>query len=57
MIKQSVVFHFAVLAVECRLVMHACGFGTVDVRGLTAVLDAMRLELRQLMPAPGVAAV
>lgn len=51
-IKQQIIFQFALAAVQCRLVLHACGLGTVDVGGLTAVLDGMRLELSRLMPAP-----
>ena len=54
-LKQSVVFRFALLAVECRLVLHAWGIGTVDIRGITGVFEAMRLELRQLMPVPDAA--
>jgi hypothetical protein len=49
--KQRALFAGGLLMVECRLLLHACGWGTVDVRNLIAVLDTMRVELRQLTPA------
>jgi len=49
--KQQALFAFGTLAVEWRLVLHACGLGTVDVRGLVRAMEFMRLELRQMIPA------
>jgi len=43
------------LAVQWRLLLHACGLGTVDVRGLVRAMESMRLELRQMIPAEGAA--
>jgi hypothetical protein len=53
--KQQALFAFGMLAVQWRLVLHACGLGTVDVRGLVRAMEFMRLELRQMIPAEGAA--
>src|ERR1017187_5125888 len=53
--KQQALFAFGLLAVQWRLVLHACGLGTVDVRGLVRAMESMRLELRQMIPAEGAA--
>jgi hypothetical protein len=43
------------LCVQWRLLLHACGLGTVDVRGLVRAMELMRTELRQMIPAEGAA--
>jgi hypothetical protein len=53
--KQQALFAFGMLAVQWRLLLHACGLGTVDVRGLVRAMESMRLELRQMIPAEGAA--
>jgi len=53
--KQQALFAVGMLAVQWRLLLHACGLGTVDVRGLVGAMEFMRLELRQMIPAEGVA--
>jgi hypothetical protein len=53
--KQQALFAFGMLGVQWRLVLHACGLGTVDVRGLVRAMEFMRLELRQMIPAEGAA--
>ena len=53
--KQQALFAFGMLAVQWRLVLHACGLGTVDVRGLVRAMESMRMELRQMIPAEGAA--
>lgn len=47
LLRQRWMFTRAVLAAECRLVLHGLGVGTVDVRGLVGSLDAMRIQLGQ----------
>lgn len=47
-LRQRLVFTFAVTAVECRLLLHGLGIGAVDVRGVVAPLEAMRVQLGQL---------
>ena len=54
--KQQALFAIGRLAMEWRLFLHACGLGTVDVRGLVRSMEYMRLELRQMIPAEGAAA-
>ena len=51
--KQQFLFAFNMLAVEWRLLLHACGLGNVDVTDLVEVMECMRLELRQMIPAEG----
>jgi len=53
--KQQALFALGMLGVQWRLLLHACGLGTVDVRGLVRAMESMRLELRQMIPAEGVA--
>jgi hypothetical protein len=53
--KQQALFALGMLAVQWHLVLHACGLGTVDVRGLVGAMESMRLELRQMIPAEGAA--
>ena len=47
LMRQQMTFLRAMAAVEVRLALHAAGMGTVDVRGLIGVIDAMRLELER----------
>jgi len=54
--KQQALFALGMLAVQWRLLLHACGLGSVDVRGLVHAMESMRLELRQLIPAETAAA-
>jgi len=44
------------LGVHWRLILHACGLGTVDVRGLVSAMECMRVELRQMIPAENLSA-
>ncbi|HXM41671.1 MAG TPA: hypothetical protein VN924_10485 [Bryobacteraceae bacterium] len=53
--KQQALFAVGMLCVQWRLVLHTCGLGTVDVRGLVGAMESMRLELRQMIPAEGAA--
>jgi hypothetical protein len=53
--KQQALFALGMLAVQWRLVLHTCGLGTVDIRGLVGTMESMRLELRQMIPAEGAA--
>jgi hypothetical protein len=45
LMRQRVLFSAAILAIECRLVLHSLGLGTVDVRGLLNALDSMRANV------------
>jgi hypothetical protein len=48
LLKQRMVFSYAMLMVELRLALQTVGIGHVDVRRLVASLEAMRDQLRQL---------
>ncbi|MGA2135700.1 MAG: hypothetical protein ABSH50_25695 [Bryobacteraceae bacterium] len=48
--KQQALFAVGMLAVEWRLLLHACGVGRVDVSGLVLAMENMRLELRHMIP-------
>ncbi len=50
LLKQRARFAYGMLALECLLVCHTAGVGTVDVHGLIASLDTMRAQLRALAP-------
>lgn len=50
LIRREANFALAMFSVRCRLIMHAAGIGTVDVRDLVGALDAMRIELGTLVP-------
>jgi hypothetical protein len=52
LMRQRFLFMFAVVAIEFRLVLHAAGLGTVDVRNLLGALDNMRLNVGQLAASP-----
>ncbi len=46
--KQRFMFGFAMMTVECRLVMFRFGVGSVSLEAVLAPLDAIRSELRSL---------
>jgi len=48
LLKQRMVFRYAMLVVEFRLTLQTLGIGKVDVRRLVSSLEAMRDQLRQL---------
>lgn len=52
LVKQKLVFFSNLAAVHVRLGLHAMGVGTVNVRGLVATLETMRMDLQGLMPVP-----
>jgi hypothetical protein len=45
LVRQRVLFTFAILAVECRLMLHVFGIGTVDIRNVITALDNMRANV------------
>lgn len=55
LMRREAGFAFAVFSVRCRLLLHAAGIGTVDVRRLVAALDDVRSELGGLLPAASAA--
>ncbi len=48
LLRQRLMFTRAVVAAEFRLVLHALGLGSVDVRGLVGSVDAMHARVGQL---------
>jgi hypothetical protein len=56
LVRQRLMFLFAVTAVEVRLALHTFGIGAVDVRGLIAALETMRANVAPA-PAFGAAAI
>lgn len=54
--KQQALFALGMLSAQWQLALNACGLGSVDVRGLVRAMEFMRIELRQMVPAQGVAA-
>jgi hypothetical protein len=51
-IRQRVLFTLGILAVEGRLLLHAVGVGTVDVRGLVESLETMQAQIQVLLTPP-----
>jgi hypothetical protein len=51
LIRAELNFAFGVALVRARLALYRLGLGGVDVRGLVKLFDAVRLELRALIPA------
>jgi hypothetical protein len=47
-LKQRLMFNWALCGVEVRLALQALGLGTVDVRGLVGAMESMREQLRYL---------
>jgi hypothetical protein len=50
LVQRRILFVSEMLAVELRLVLYGMGIGSVDVTALVRTFEAMRLELRQLVP-------
>ena len=50
LIRQQILFAGGVLVVQFRLVLYRFGLCGVDVSELVRIFDAMRLELRSIMP-------
>jgi hypothetical protein len=48
LVRQRLMFSYAMGVVEFRLVLQTLGIGTVDVRGLVDAVESMREELRRL---------
>ena len=57
LIRQRLTFAVGMLAVEGRLLLHAAGVGTVDVRELVESLETMHGQIRLLLTPPETAAV
>jgi hypothetical protein len=51
LLRQRLVFRYALLAVHCRLALQGLGIGTVDVSGLVRALGGMRDQFQQLAAA------
>lgn len=49
LLRNKAIFTAALFAVEFRLALHACGWGTVDVRGMVASLEGARQQLDTLV--------
>jgi hypothetical protein len=47
-LKQRLMFSWALWGVEVRLALQTVGLGTVDVRGLVGAMESMREQLRYL---------
>jgi hypothetical protein len=52
LMKQRLLFSFAILSVEYRLILHGLGLGTVDVRNLIGALDHMRANVGDVAALP-----
>ena len=48
LMRQRFLFTFAIMSVECRLLLHTVGIGTVDVRNLLQALDNMKINVGDL---------
>ncbi len=48
LVRQRLMFSYALATVHCRLVLQELGIGTVDVRPLVGALDSLRMELRSI---------
>jgi hypothetical protein len=57
LLRLRLIFTWAVLMVEFRLVLHAFGFGAVDARKLLGALDSMRLNVNVMTPASDTASI
>jgi len=55
LIRQLLMFSFALFAVEGRLLLHLAGVGTVDVRALLDSLETMQSQVRLALAPPRVA--
>ncbi len=56
LVRQKLVFTYALATVHCRLVLSELGLGRVDVRPLVRALDGLRMELGSLSASVRVAA-
>lgn len=52
LVRQQVAFWRARMILQARLGMFTLGIGTVDVAPLLQMVDAMRMDLRRLVPEP-----
>ena len=52
LIRQELMFGLGMLAVEVRLMLHAAGFGPVDVQGLVEAIETMQAQMRVLLTPP-----
>ena len=50
LLESQIRFGTCKLKVECRVLLYRWGLGQVDVKGLLAIFDAVRLDLRALVP-------
>ncbi len=48
LMRQKLVFTYALASVHCRLILSGLGLGRVDVRPLVRALDGLRMELGSL---------
>jgi hypothetical protein len=55
LMRQKLLFTFAIMSVESRLLLHTVGIGTVDVQNLLAALDNMRISVGDLAGAQSAA--
>jgi len=51
LLRHQLAFGWGMIAVHCRLLLYRWGIGTVDVASLVRIFDAVRIELRSLVPA------
>jgi hypothetical protein len=56
LVRQRLVFTMAILAIECRLLLHIAGIGVVDVRNVVAAVENMRLSVGEFAAAQQTAA-
>lgn len=57
LMRQRLLFGLGMAAVEGRLLLHAVGVGTVDVRGLVGPLEAMQEQIQLLLATPQAAGI
>jgi hypothetical protein len=50
LLRHQLAFGFGMLSVQCRLHLYRWGLCTVDVAGLVRIFEAVRLELRCMVP-------
>jgi hypothetical protein len=51
LVRSQIQFACGILVVQCRLVLYQWGVGTAEAGDLVKLFDALRLELRTLVPA------
>jgi len=52
LVRQKVRFFSALAFAHIKLTLHTLGIGDVDITALVQMLDSMRIELQNLVPAP-----